>query len=123
MLAFEGHPCQFRYLGVQVGAKAMLSFSDRVEVPQHVLVRPLEKESVLLNLQAEIYYGLDESGTRFWQVLTTTSNIEEAYLQLLGEFDVEAELLRRNLSELLEQLIEKGLLRIHSGDVQSAAAT
>jgi hypothetical protein len=101
----------------------VISFSDDVEVPKHVLVRPLEKESVLLNLEAEIYYGLDESGTRFWQVLTTASNIEEAYLQLLGEFDIEAELLRRNLSELLEQLTEKGLLRIHSADVESATAT
>jgi hypothetical protein len=65
----------------------VISFSDRVEVPKHVPVRPLEKESVLLNLKAEIYYRLDESGTRFWKVLTTASNIEEAYLQLLGEFD------------------------------------
>jgi len=45
----------------------MLSFSGRVEVPKNVLVRFLGKECVLLNLKSEIYYGLDEIGTRMWQ--------------------------------------------------------
>jgi hypothetical protein len=94
-----------------------LSFSDRVEVPNYVLVRILEKESVLLNLEAEIYYGLDETGTRMWQVVTTAPSIDNAYLNLLAEFDVEAELLRQNLSDLLGQLVDNGLLRIHSADV------
>jgi len=98
----------------------MLSFSNRVEVPKHVLVCFLEKESVLLNLVAEIYYGLDKTGTRMWQLLTTARNIENAYEELLTEFDVEAELLRQNLSVLLGQLVDKGLLRIHSDGVESA---
>jgi Coenzyme PQQ synthesis protein D (PqqD) len=98
------------------------SFSDRVEVPKHVLVRFLEKECVFLNLESEIYYGLDETGTRMWQLLTAAPNIENAYEELLTEFDVEAELLRQNLSELLGQLVDKGLLRIHSADVESAPA-
>jgi hypothetical protein len=100
----------------------MLSFSDRVEVPKHVLVCFLEKESVLLNLEVEIYYGLDETGTRMWQVVTMAPNIDNAYVELLSEFDVEAELLRQNLSELLGQLVDNGLLRIHSADVESAPA-
>lgn len=99
-----------------------LSFSDRVEVPKHVLVRFLEKESVFLNLGAEIYYGLDETGTRMWQVVTTAPNIDSAYRQLLSEFDVEAELLRQNLSELLGKLVDKGLLRILPADPESAQA-
>ncbi|MGB8493862.1 MAG: hypothetical protein WCE53_05625 [Candidatus Acidiferrum sp.] len=54
------------------------SFSDRVEVPKHVLVRFLEKESVHLNLETERYYGLDETGTRMWQVVTAAQSIENA---------------------------------------------
>jgi hypothetical protein len=98
----------------------MLSFSDRVELPKHVLVCFLEKECVLLNLEAEIYYGLDETGTRMWQLLTTAPNIDHAYEELLAEFDVEAELLRQDLSKLLGLLVGKGLLRIRSADVESA---
>jgi Coenzyme PQQ synthesis protein D (PqqD) len=90
------------------------SFSDRVEVPKYVLENYLENELVLLNLQAEFYYGLDEIGTRMWKVLTTASSIDDAYVQLLTEFDVEPELLRLDLSRLLRQLFGKGLIRIQA---------
>ena len=96
-----------------------LSFSHRVEVPKHVLVRLLEKESVFLNLKTEHYFGLDETGTRMWQVVTAAPSLEKAYTQLLSEFDVDPELLRRNLSELLGQLIDIGLLQVHSPDVET----
>ncbi len=55
-----------------------ISFSDRVEVPKHVLVRFLDNESVFLNLETEHYYGLDEIGTRMWQAVTAAP-----YLKLL----------------------------------------
>jgi hypothetical protein len=110
------------YLCFRGGARVKFSFSDRVEVPKHVLVCSLEKESVLLNLDAEIYYGLGETGTRMWQVVTVAQSIENAYEELLTEFDVEAELLRQNLSELLGQLVDKGLLRIHSVGAESVPA-
>lgn len=100
----------------------MLSFSDRVEVPRHVLVRFLEKESVLLNLETERYYGLDETGTRMWQVVTATPSIETAYAQLLSEFDVEAELLRQNVSEFLGRLADDGLLRVHFAHAETVPA-
>jgi Coenzyme PQQ synthesis protein D (PqqD) len=100
----------------------VLSFSDRVEVPRHVLVRFLENESVFLNLETEQYYGLDETGTRMWQVVTAAPNIEDAYAQLFSEFDVEPELLRQNLSELLGRLIDIGLLRVHFADVEKDPA-
>ena len=94
-----------------------LSFADRVEVPTHVMVRFLEKESVLLNLETESYYGLDETGTRMWQVVTAAPSVQAAYAELLAEFDVEADLLRHNLSELLGRLVDIGLLRVHFADV------
>ena len=96
------------------------SFSDRVEVPKHVLVRFLDRECVFLNLDAECYYGLDEIGTNIWKAVTAAPNIQQAYEQLLGEFDVEAELLRQDLSGLLGQLVDRGLLQIQPADVETA---
>ena len=96
----------------------MFSFLDHVEVPKHVLVRFLGKETVLLNLEAECYFGLDEIGTRMWQVVTAAPSIENAYAELLAEFDVAPELLRQNLSELLGRLVDLGLLRVHYADVE-----
>lgn len=91
-----------------------VSFADRVEVPKHVKVCFLEQEVVFLDLQAEYYYGLDEIGTRMWQVLTTSSSIEAAHQQLLTEFDVPEELLRSDTLKLIEKLLDKGLLQLYS---------
>ena len=79
------------------------SFSDRIEVPNNVLVRFIEKESVFLNLETECYLGLDEIGTRMWQVITAGQSIANASAEPLSEFDVEERLLRQNLLELLGQ--------------------
>ena len=98
----------------------MVSFMDRVVVPSHVLVRFLDKESVLLNIETERYFGLDETGTRMWQLVTAAPKIEVAYQQLLEEYDVQPELLRENLSDLLARLVENGLLQVASSDVGTA---
>ncbi|HKW57686.1 MAG TPA: PqqD family protein [Candidatus Acidoferrum sp.] len=100
----------------------MVSFADRAAVMPHVLVRYLEKESVLLNLETERYYGLDETGTRMWQLLTAAPTIDDAYRELQDEFDVESELLRSHLTELLGRLVENGLLEVRPADVGPGSA-
>ncbi|MGA2096200.1 MAG: PqqD family protein [Candidatus Acidiferrum sp.] len=98
----------------------MVSFADRAETVPHVLVRFLDKESVLLNLETERYFGLDETGTRMWQVVVAAPSIDAAYQELQNEFDVESELLRLHLTELLVRLVENGLLQIQPADVGTA---
>lgn len=100
----------------------MVSLMDRVIVPSHVLVRVLDKESVLLNIETERYFGLDETGTRMWQLVTAASKIEAAYQQLLDEYDVEPELLHENLTDLVGRLVENGLLQVVPSDVGTAPA-
>ena len=99
----------------------MVSLADRVAVPQHVLIRFLDKESVLLNIETERYFGLDETGTRMWQLATAAPKIEIAYQQLLDEYDVEPALLRSNLVELLDRLVENGLLQVTSSNVGTSS--
>jgi hypothetical protein len=99
----------------------MLTLSDRAAAPAHVLVRVLDQESVLLNLETEQYFGLDETGTRMWQLVTTSPNIDAAYEALLAEYDVQPEMLRDNLTELLGHLVEHGLLQVLPADAGKPA--
>jgi hypothetical protein len=87
-----------------------ISFSDRVRVPDDVLISNLQEESVILNLDSERYYGLDDVGTRFLSVLNTAASIEAAYEMLRGEYDVDAQNLRQDLLELVEDLVGQGIL-------------
>ena len=87
-----------------------IQFSDRVTVPDDVLISHLQEESVILNLDSERYYGLDDVGTRFLSVLTTSDSIETAYDRLRDEYDVDPQVLRADLLALIEKLIDQGLL-------------
>jgi hypothetical protein len=94
----------------RVSPRSMISFADRATIPSNVLIRFLDQESVLLNLNSERYFGLDSVGTRMWQLLTAAPTIDAAYCQLIEEFDVDSKSLRSDLSHLLDHLIENGLI-------------
>jgi Coenzyme PQQ synthesis protein D (PqqD) len=100
----------------------MVTDMDRANVPSHVLVRFLDRECVLLNLETERYFGLDETGTRMWQLVTTTASLNAAFQTLLAEYDVEPELLKTNLTDLMSRLVENGLLEVIPADVGTAPA-
>ena len=100
----------------------MVAFSDRVMVPAHILVRHLDGETVFLNLETEKYFGLDETGTRMWELATQLPSIEAAYEKLSEEFEVDPEVLREHLAELLRQLVENGLLKVLPADVENIPA-
>jgi Coenzyme PQQ synthesis protein D (PqqD) len=92
-----------------------------VNAPAHVLIRVLDKESVLLNLETERYFGLDAVGTRMWQVLTSAPSIETAFETLSTEYDAEPGLLRQNVSDLVDRFVENGLLQVIPADVQTTS--
>src|SRR3984893_1629595 len=100
----------------------MVMFGEKVSGPGHVLVRFLDKEAVLLNIETERYFGLDETGARIWQLATTAASVDAAYQALLNEYDVDAEQLRAHLSDLLEKLVDNGLLITTSSDVGTASS-
>ena len=89
-----------------------ISFSDRVRVPDDVLVSRLQEESVILNLDSERYYGLDDVGTRILSVLTNSDSIEAAYQSLLAEYEVDESVLRQDLLALVESLVQQGIVQV-----------
>ena len=91
-----------------------ISFADRVKMPDEILITGLQGESVILNLNSERYFGLDDVGTRFLSVLTNANSIQAAYETLLQEYDVEGEVLRQDLISIIGQLVDQGLVEIAS---------
>ena len=89
-----------------------ISFNKRAVASPDSLVSELGGESVFLNLKSERYFGLDEVGPRMWAVVTSSESIQSAYEALLTEYEVDPEVLRRDLSDLLDKLVEHGLVEI-----------
>jgi hypothetical protein len=101
---------------MSTGNEMNSSLSQRVVVPESVLVRELSGEAVILDLKSEMYFGLDQVGYRIWTVLTTSDSIGAAYEQLLSEYEVEPQELKQSLDALLGQCTEHGLLGLVATD-------
>jgi len=85
-----------------------------VRISDDVVYRELSGESVLLNLNSGVYFGLDEIGTRIWYLLAEHGDSEKIIPMLTAEYDVTDTQLRSDIDELIAQLSDKGLLKIES---------
>ena len=65
-----------------------LTASSRIRVPEHVHVREFDGELVILDLDKGCYFGLDEVGTRVWQLMSEGSTLEQAVERLQPEYEV-----------------------------------
>ena len=88
---------------------------ESVSVPENVLFRELDGESVILSLESEAYFGLDDVGTRIWLQLTSQPTIQDAYDALLNEYEVEPDVLQADVFKLVTELVAAGLLEITNG--------
>jgi coenzyme PQQ synthesis protein D (PqqD) len=71
--------------------------------------RELEGESVLLNLETGMYYGLDPVGTRAWQLAEAGRSLRAVRDALVEEYDAEPAIIEHDLLALADALIGKGL--------------
>ena len=75
-----------------------------IHLSPEVLFRELQGEAVLLDLRSQRYFGLDEVGTRIWQLLAELGRREEVLERLLQEFEVDRQTLARDLETFLSRL-------------------
>lgn len=92
----------------------VITLTKKIIVPERVLFRELDGESVLLNLDNESYYGLDEIGTRMLTLLMESNTIEVACAILLEEYEVEPERLQSDLLDLIGELEQQGLVTVEN---------
>lgn len=89
-----------------------VSAEARVRPTPDVLISELGDELVFLELGSEQYFGLDSVGRSIWKRLTTEDNVGKAIDALLEEFDVDRPTLTNDVDRLVEELMDKGLLKV-----------
>jgi hypothetical protein len=89
-----------------------VSLESSVAISEDVLSRDLEGEAVILNLESGTYFGLDKVGTRIWSLLQKNGSLRRVFEAAQDEYDVDPEMLERDLLRLVQELRAKGLLSI-----------
>jgi hypothetical protein len=87
-----------------------ITLSHQAQPADDVLFQEVGDEAVLLKLASENYFGLDAVGTRIWALLNQDTALKRAYDILVDEYEVEPEVLERDLLELVERMAEAGLV-------------
>jgi hypothetical protein len=86
--------------------------TDHFSVSEEVLSQEVNGETVLLDLEGESYFGLNEVGTRIWQLLNEGLNVGLVLDALDDEYDVGREQLESDVEELLGSLLGPGLIKL-----------
>lgn len=85
---------------------------QKFSIPGDVLFQDVSGETVLLDMDSEQYFGLDEVGTRIWAMLNQGRAAGQIVDMLLEEYEVERVSLEADVHELLTGLLEAGLIKM-----------
>ena len=89
-----------------------LTLKDSIAIPEEVLFRELDDEAVLLNLKTGVYFGLNSTGLRIWQLIVEGRSLEQVLEMMRGEYEVDGQVVERDLLDLCRQLCAQGLGKV-----------
>jgi hypothetical protein len=89
-----------------------MNLNQTITLSPDVISQEVSGETVLLDLESEHYFGLDEVGTRIWQLAKETDDLNAIYQTLLAEYDVAENRLQRDLDNLLAEISSLGLITL-----------
>jgi hypothetical protein len=93
-----------------------MSIEDQVcsaKPNQNVLFRRLGDDMVLFHLESDRFYELNGTAARFWELLNSGHNVDDARRQILEEFEVDPVQLATETESLLEALRREDLISAH----------
>ena len=89
-----------------------MNLNQTITLSPDVISQEVSGETVLLDLESENYFGLDEVGTRIWQLIKETNDLEAIFNTLLAEYDVSEERLLGDLDALLGEIAGLGMVKL-----------
>jgi ornithine carbamoyltransferase len=89
-----------------------MDLDQKIIFSDTVFAQEVDGEMVLLDMESENYFGLDEVGTAIWQAMQEKETLKEVLEVLLEQYEVEVEVLERDLSDFVAKLLESGLVEV-----------
>jgi hypothetical protein len=89
-----------------------LTLDETVTISAEAVFRELGGEGVLLDLASGMYFGLDETGARLWQLLQAHGSLRRVFDAMLEEFDVQPARLEEDLLAFVRDLTRRHLASV-----------
>ena len=88
-----------------------MDLDTRLTIPPHVLSRLVGEETVLLDLESGVYFGLDGVGKFIWDSVSEGMSLAETVDAIVAEYEVDDAQARADAVAFASALIEKGLVQ------------
>ena len=85
---------------------------EKVLINPYVVAQDVDDEIVLLHMETEQYFSLDDIGTKMWKLLTEKDTVQEVLQAMLSLYNVDETRLRNDLEKLISRLVEAKLISI-----------
>lgn len=72
----------------------------------------LDGETILLQMNSGLYYGLNEMGAAIWGMIQSPKTFQEIQSDLLESYEVSAEVCKQEVEKLLSELHAAGLIEV-----------
>jgi len=92
---------------------AKISIDSSVVVADEVVSCDLDGEAAILDLKDGIYYGLDPIGAKIWNFIQKPKLVKDIIKTIYDEYDIDQERCKDDIFELIEQLLDNGLVKIN----------
>ena len=87
-----------------------MNLDSKLTIPPQVMSRLVGDETVLLNLESGLYFGLDGVGQRVWESVSEGKNLGDTVGVIVAQYEVDEEQAAADVLEFARTLIERGLL-------------
>jgi len=92
--------------------KTGITLQSNIQRNTNMVTSNLDGEIVMMSVENGEYYGLDEIGTRIWQLIEHPIVIEKLITCLTNEFEVERQECEQDTLEFLEDLFSRNLINL-----------
>jgi ornithine carbamoyltransferase len=89
-----------------------MDLNQKVTFADTVFAQEVDGEMVLLDMNSENYFGLDAVGTDIWQAMQEKGTLQDVLETLLAQYEVEEDVLKKDLLTFVEKLQESGLVQV-----------
>ena len=79
---------------------------------EEIVASDIDGETVMMSIENGEYYGLDDIGSRIWELLEKPIKVSDLIDTLLERFDVDRETCERDVLKFLNELKEDKILRV-----------
>jgi hypothetical protein len=87
-----------------------MDLGTRLSVPPQVMSRRVGDETVLLDLQSGLYFGVDQVGQRVWELAGDGRTLGEIVDAVVSEYEIGRGQAEVDVMEFAETLVRRGLL-------------